>query len=120
MKSWHTLSKKQTFVAVLILMFIIPFAPEMAMILDWGGIEMLVTCLFLYFKPLLDWLGEQLTQLRYRLYIAKQAIAQSALLKPKTFAVHAVACSCVMALTGSLLLSAVFLFPMMAGQDVLA
>lgn len=85
-----TLTQHQRWLAIVALIILIPlvpeFAPEIFYLIDLGGIETVVALTALYFKPFIDRLRVVKENLMGRMLIAKQALSDSAIAKPKVFA----------------------------------
>jgi len=119
MSNWKELSLIQK---VFIGLFIAAAAfvgPEMMFLLDIGGIELACSALFLYFKPLIDWLQPKIKWISIQIHIAKIAFVNSAVFKSKVFTTHAVFCSVAMVLTGSFILSVGFFLPALLANGML-
>ena len=93
--------------------------PELAIVVDFGGLEMIVAFALLNAQPFLMWLQRQYNTVKQWGGIARSAMSQSALAKPRVFLVSGVFCSIAMVLTGSVVLSLAFILPSVVGNGVL-
>jgi hypothetical protein len=111
MSNWKDLSLIKK-VAIGLLIAVSAFAaPEMMMLLDFGGMELAFSFLLVYCKPFIVWLQPKINWIFAQISIAKVGFLSSALFQPRVFATQAVFCSIAMILTGSLVLSVSFLLP---------
>ena len=119
MRNWESLSLIQKVAIGLLITIAAAFAPELMMLVDFGGIELAFSYLLVYFKPIIVWLQETLKWASSHIGIAKVAISNSALFQPKVFTTHAVFCTVAMVLTGSFVLSTAFFLPALMANGIL-
>ncbi|MCJ8268968.1 MAG: hypothetical protein MJK04_06135, partial [Psychrosphaera sp.] len=59
MKIWYELSKPQKIVLGIAFLMLVPLMPELAIVVDFGGLEMIVAFALLNAQPFLMWLQRQ-------------------------------------------------------------
>ncbi|MEL7798205.1 hypothetical protein V6D52_08235 [Idiomarina loihiensis] len=94
-------------------------APEFAMLVQFGGIEVAFAFLLLYLKPTLIWLQGKYNKLESQLFTAYLSLTQSASTKPSIFITQAAFCCTALALTGSMAFSFSFFMPALLFNAVL-
>ena len=119
MRNWESLSLIQKVAIGLLITIAAAFAPELMMLVDFGGIELAFSYLLVYFKPLVVWLKHKVKVVSEHINISKVAFSNSALFQPKVFTTHAVFCSVAMVLTGSFVLSTAFFLPALMANGIL-
>jgi Na+/pantothenate symporter len=119
MRNWENLSLIQKVVIGLLITIAAAFAPELMMLVDFGGIELAFSFLLVYCKPLIVWLQPKVNWVSSQINIAKAAFLNSALCQPKVFTTHAVFCSVAMVLTGSFVLSIALFLPALMANGIL-
>ncbi|MCP1340258.1 hypothetical protein NJR55_11730 [Idiomarina sp. M1R2S28] len=118
-KKWEDLTFLQKAVAGVVLMALALLAPEFAMLVQFGGIEVAFAFLLLYLKPTLLWLQTKYSELEAKLFTAYLSFTQSASTKPSVFITQATFCCAALALTGSMALSFSFFMPALLFNSVL-
>ncbi|MBT0587181.1 hypothetical protein [Alteromonas oceanisediminis] len=91
------------------------FAPEITLLLHFGGIEVVFAFIAYYFSPLFSQIQVFLTKIQ----IAAASYQNSASAKPKVFFVQAAFCSLAFVTTGSIAFAGVFFMPSLAFNGVL-
>ena len=113
------LTKVEKVFAAILFIAVAAFVPEIIYLVDLGGIEVFVTFIVLYLQPLTNKLYQFKDKLICHWLIAKQALFDSAIAKPKVFAFQGVLCASVLALTGSMVFSLAFLAPTLLANSLL-
>lgn len=111
MHYWKNLNAIQKFVIGAIILVFVIMMPELLPLMDVAGIELIFGFVVLNFKYIMSWLRTKYAHIKQIISLVTLAFTQSALGKPKTFICHAGVCSCVLIMTGSLVLSLSFLLP---------
>jgi hypothetical protein len=119
MKIWYELTKPQKIVLGIVFLMLVPLMPELAIVVDFGGLEMIVAFTLLNAQPFLMWLKSRYDMVKEWGAIARSAMSKSALAKPRVFVVSGVFCSVAMVLTGSVVLSLAFILPSVVGNGLL-
>ncbi len=119
MSNWKDLSLIQKVVIGLLIAVSAFAAPEMMMLLDFGGMELAFGFLLVYCKPFIVWAQPKINWVSSQINIAKVGFLNSALFQPKVFTTHAVFCSVAMILTGSFVLSVGFFLPALLANGLL-
>ncbi len=119
MRNWKDLSLIQKVVIGLLIAVSAFAAPEMMMLLDFGGMELAFGFLLVYCKPFIVWAQPKINWVSSQINITKVGFLNSALLQPKVFTTHAVFCSVAMILTGSLVLSVGLFLPALLANGLL-
>ena len=123
MEYWQRLHWLQKAILGLALALFLLFAPEFiptAMtLIDVGGIELLFGFVILNAKYWISYLRNGYTSLQTHLAIFHHAALNSAISKPKNFITHAIFCSAVLLVTGSILFSVSFLLPVLMANGML-
>ncbi|WP_448550173.1 hypothetical protein [Thalassotalea fusca] len=116
---WQNLKTIQKILFVVAISIAVPFAPELIVLADLGGIELVLSFLVLYYKPLLLRLDAVYRKVKAEFYIGISGIKYSAMSQPKVFTIQA-AFSCIaLMFTGSFIYAAVFFMPAMLFNGVL-
>lgn len=110
---WITLKTWQKVVLALLLIAMVPFMPELLIVVDFGGLEMLVGLSIMYFKSLQMLFLSQYDKFCQKLLIMKLALSENSINQPSTFAVHSLASISVLFITGSVALSCAIWLPAM-------
>ncbi|WP_414829651.1 hypothetical protein [Alteromonas sp. H39] len=108
---WSDLSWQQKTVVWIVIAIAGCFAPEIAMLVHFGGIEAAFAFLFVFFTPAAVWLKHHYQKARDSITLAVVSLQTSASAKPKTFAVQASFCCLAFALTGSAAFAMSFFMP---------
>lgn len=111
MRNWKELSLIQKLIIGLFIIVLAALAPELALLMDLGGIELAFTFMLMYLKPLFLWLKVKYEAIRELGNIAYIAFINSASFKPKVYLTQASFCCIAMVFTGSLVFSMSFLLP---------
>lgn len=119
MQYWKNLNFLQKALIGILVLGLVMVMPELLPLLDIGGIELIFGFVVLNFKTALHWLRVKHMQVKLITNVAIEAFIGSALGKPRFFIFHASVCSVALILTGSLVLSISFLFPVMLANGIL-
>ncbi|WP_394176702.1 hypothetical protein [Thalassotalea litorea] len=82
---WQSLTKTQKFLITLALIAVLPFAPELLLIADIAGIEVLLSCLVIYYRPLLLKLQTALDEGKKMLGIVQHCVGNSSMNRPGVY-----------------------------------
>lgn len=113
MKRWEDLTFVQKTVIGLAIFAMAVFAPEIALLVQFGGIEVAFAFIAMYLLPITRLLGSIYQKLRSKLELASVIIQTSATAKPKVFFVQAAFCVAAFMLTGSISFAYLFFIPSM-------
>ena len=121
MKNWEGLTFVQKALVGICIVAVAAFAPEIALLLQFGGIEVAFAFLLVAFQPFSAWLQRTYVQLRNIMSIAAISIRQSNSTKPSVFALQASFCclALALALTGSGVFAFSFFMPGMLLNGVM-
>jgi hypothetical protein len=119
MSNWKVLSLLQKVVLGLLIIVTAAVAPEMVLLLDFGGIELAFSFLLLYYKPLYIWLQSKFHWAYSQIKLVCVVFFNSGLFQPKVFTTHAAFCLVAMLVTGSLVLSVGLFLPAMLVNGML-
>lgn len=119
MKNWQDLTFIQKAVIATSIVVIAAFAPEIALLLQFGGIEVAFVFMLVAFQPILARLQCFYVQCKRVLSIAIIALRHSDSAKPCVFALQACFCCLALALTGSGMFAFSFFMPSMLLNGVL-
>lgn len=119
MSNWKELGIIQKVILGLFIAVSAFLAPEVMLLLDFGGMELAFGFLLVYCKPLIIWLQPKINWVTSQVNIIKIGFLNSALCQPKVFTTHAAFCSVAMVLTGSFVLSVGFLLPALLANSML-
>lgn len=119
MRNWEDLTLMQKLIIGAGILMLGMFAPEIALLVHFGGIEVAFAFLLFYFNPILNWLAARVEDVNEILTTAFVSYASSASARPKIYATQAVFCCLAFALTGSLAMSVGFLMPGMLFNPLL-
>jgi hypothetical protein len=111
MKSWDELTNIQR--ALVGIAFIVAAAllPEIAFLVQFGGIELAFALVLATFTPFLTWLSAKYCAFKEMVTIAHIAYRHSASAKPAVFAVQASFCVAAILFTGSTVFALSFFMP---------
>lgn len=87
------------------------FAPEIALLFHFGGIEVTFAVLAMYFMPVLRKIHAHYLMLKEQMALAYLSFQTSASAKPKVFLIQASFCTLAFICTGSFVFSAIFFMP---------
>jgi hypothetical protein len=116
---WEKLSTFHKVVFVVFISFLVPLMPELILLADAGGVELVFTFLVLYFKPILTKVQMVIYKLKVDLAIAGSAFKSSAFYQPKVFTLQAVFSVVAVIVTGSFIYAGVFFMPALILNGVL-
>jgi hypothetical protein len=119
MKNWEDLTFVQKALIGICIVAVAAFAPEIALLLQFGGIEVAFAFLLVAFQPFSAWLQRTYVQLRNIMSIAAISIRHSNSAKPSVFALQASFCCLALALTGSGVFAFSFFMPGMLLNGVM-
>lgn len=116
---WNELTWQQKTVVWVLIAIAGCFAPEIALLVHFGGMEAAFAFLFVFFTPALLWLKHHYQKLRDSLALAVVSWQTSASAKPRTFLVQASFCCIAFAMTGSGVFALSFFMPGMLFNSML-
>ena len=88
-------------------------APELVVLFDLVALELVISFLVLYFKPLYLKLQTIQQRIKQESSICVSAMRSSALLQPKVYLTHALFCCCGTVVFGSVVYASILLAPIM-------
>lgn len=119
MKQWEDLSRLQKLAFGCVIVIIAMFAPEIALLAHFGGIEVAFAFLAFYYTPFIRLFKTYYTKLHNALVRAIYVYKNSASARPGVFFVQASFSAVAFLFTGSLALSTCFFMPSMMLNGVL-
>ncbi|WP_218352262.1 hypothetical protein [Alteromonas lipotrueiana] len=119
MKKWEDLTFIQKAVISISIVVAAAFAPEIALLVQFGGIEVAFAFLLVAFQPILAWLQRFYVQFKNIISLAIISIRYSNSAKPGVFALQASFCCLALALTGSGIFAFSFFVPGMLLNGVM-
>lgn len=111
MKNWEELSLFQKLIIGFAIIAVAVLAPEIAMLLQFGGIEVAFTFLLFCLKPALDVIQNWYTKFERIAATVVISWRHSASAKPSVFAIQASFCLLAIAMTGSSFFAVSFFMP---------
>ncbi|TKB43662.1 hypothetical protein [Thalassotalea mangrovi] len=108
---WQSLTKAQKFLVIIALLAVLPFAPELMLIADIAGIEVLLSCLLIYYRPLLFKLRGLIDQSKQTLDVILHCFRQSAVIHPGIYVTQATFYTLAVVLFGTGTFALLFLIP---------
>lgn len=119
MKSWNELTNLQRAVVGILMVVAAAFLPEIAFLVQLGGMEVAVALVFASLAPLVSWIAIKYQKLKECIYTSIIAFRQSASAKPSVFCVQASFCAVALIFTSSGILAFCFFMPSMLLNGVL-
>jgi hypothetical protein len=119
MKSWDKLTNIQRAFVGIAFVVAAALLPEIAFLVQFGGIELAFTLVLATFSPFLTWLSAKYCAFKDMVTIAYIAYRQSASAKPAVFAVQASFCFAAILFTGSTVFALSFFMPSLLLNGVL-
>ncbi len=110
MKKWQDLGIISRILLGILFLAAAMIMPELMLIIDVGGLEMVFGFFVLYIKAIVTWFNYKLDQIKSVLNVVTDIVMNSSVANPKTLSVHAVYCVLVFLGSGSLLFSMSFFF----------
>lgn len=120
MKNWEDLTFVQKVVIGIGILAIAVFAPEIALLLQFGGIEVAFAFLFLASQPLITWIHRSYAQIKDIANVAITSLSHSKSATPRVFALQSTFCCIAFALTGSDIFAFSFFMPSMLLNGLIA
>ncbi|MEG3768884.1 hypothetical protein [Alteromonas sp. 14N.309.X.WAT.G.H12] len=111
MKNWEDLTLLQKAIFGVAIVGVALLAPEIAMLVQFGGIEIAFAFLAMYLMPMIRHINNAYSKLNESIKIAVISIQNSASAKPKVFAVQAMFCCTAFLFTGSVAFATIFFMP---------
>lgn len=111
MKNWEDLSLLQKLLVGLCILAMGMLAPEIAMLLQFGSIEVAFAFLLFFFKPALVWIQHHYRITRDASALAIVTLRHSTSARPAVFGCQAVFCVTALTLTGSVVFATSFFMP---------
>ncbi|TLU61193.1 hypothetical protein FE810_15300 [Thalassotalea litorea] len=108
---WQSLTKTQKFLITLALMAVLPFAPELLLIADIAGIEILFSCVVIYYRPLILKVCALYDYAKESADIILACVRKSAIKRPSVYFPQACFCSLTLVFLGAGSFALVFLMP---------
>ncbi len=119
MKNWENLSFVQKIFVGLTLLAMVGLAPEIALLLQFGGMEVAFAFLLFTLKPIFTWWQHSFGTLKKAISLAVILLRHSASAKPAVFTLQASFCLLAVALTGSTVFAFSFFMPGLMMNSVL-
>ncbi|WP_296047743.1 hypothetical protein [uncultured Alteromonas sp.] len=119
MKLWDDLSLMQRVAAGLLILLAAVVLPEIAFLLQFGGIEVAFGLILVGLTPAITWLRHLHAKVKKALMLGVVSLQQSASAKPSVFAVQAAFCAAALCFTGSGLFAVSFFMPAMVFNGAL-
>ena len=119
MKIWEDLTFVQKAIVGTSILCVAVLAPEIALLVQFGGIEVAFAFLALYLAPALRQINLSYKKVKYIVSLVLISYQTSASAKPKVFFVQAAFCCIGFAVTGSLAFSVFFFMPSIVLNGVL-
>jgi len=113
MLDWKSLNLFKKNLLTIIITLLAIMSPELMLFIDVGGIEMALSFLLLYYKPVIVWFQNKIDDINDFLSSCKHLIVNSSIIKTKVFISHSIAATLTMIFTGSLFISLSPLVPVM-------
>ena len=110
MKSWKELTNFQRAVIGISLVIGAAILPEIAFLVNLGGMEVAFALIFASFTPFIAGVSGKLASIKNAGILAYEAYQQSASAKPAVFALQASFCAIACVLTGSGVMAITFFF----------
>ena len=101
MKSWNDLSLLQKAIIGLALTIGAAFLPEIALLVNWGGMEIAFAMILASLSPFIHWLTTRLNQLRGTMLLAVNAFTQIASARPRVYILQSMFVGTAFVMTGS-------------------
>ncbi|PWK52896.1 hypothetical protein [Pleionea mediterranea] len=76
-------------------------APELMLLLDLGGIEFVISCLAIYYKPVIEWVRDKIQTVNNIVIITLTHLRICVLSRPASFSIHVTYCCLLVLLTGA-------------------
>ena len=111
MKNWEDLSLFQKLIIGVIIIDVAMLAPEIALLLQFGGIEVAFAFLLFSLKPILALAQNYYSKIENVVSLAIFSWRYSASARPSVFALQASFCVVALAISGSTLFAASFFMP---------
>ena len=86
-------------------------SPELMLFIDIGGMELVFGFLTLYYQNIIVWFERKIMAMKAFISITQTVLTNSVLGQSKVLSFHAVYCTVVFSMTGSLLFSMSFFTP---------
>ncbi len=111
MKDWQSFSWIKKLILGLVITLLALVSPELMLFVDIGGIEMALSFLLLYYKPLIVWIQNRFDEIEDYFMMIHHVIINSSLMKPKVFITHSIYGLVAMWFTGAIVFSMGFMLP---------
>ena len=111
MDSWKKLNLFQKTIFSLVILIAIIVMPELAFLVDIGGMELLFGFMVLYFQSFAMWFSAKWRVLKESISLAITSFLSSPLCSLRVYALQAAFCVGAFLFTGSLALSTLFFMP---------
>ena len=117
---WKSLGVIPKVMFILVITAIIPFAPELMLIVDFGGMELVFGFLMIYYQPIILRIKRVIASIEQTFVLLSIAVKNSLIVQPKVYLTHSIMSVCVLFFTGSLMYSVALFMPvlMMNGMAV--
>ena len=120
MKSWNELTNLQRAVIGIAMVVAAAVLPEIAFLVQLGGVEIAFALVFASLAPIISWFSTKYQAIKECLQTSVVAFRHSASAKPSVFFVQASFCAVALLFTSSGLLAFYFFMPSMLLNGVLA
>jgi len=111
MSDWKNYSLIKKLLIGIAITLIALVSPELMIIMDFGGIELALSFLLLYFKPFIVWLEKQIQSITNILRLIKLTFERSSLIQQNVFLAHFTTSLLIMILSSSILISMSTILP---------
>lgn len=101
MDYWRNRSFLTKFCLGFIVLVAACLAPELMLLLDLGGIEFVISCLAIYYKPVIEWIQQKIRAFNNMITITLTHLRISVLSRPASFSIHVTYCCVIVLLTGA-------------------
>ncbi|MCC2604512.1 hypothetical protein [Planctobacterium marinum] len=109
--NWNNLNILQKLIVGFIILLIAATTPELMLLVDLGGIELAMTALVWYLRPVIAWMHLKCRRIKEVFFILQITLKRSAWCQPKVFVTQAAFSVTALFLTSSLALSIFFFIP---------
>jgi hypothetical protein len=109
MNDWNNYSWIKKIILGLVITLLAFTSPELMLLIDVGGIEMALSFLLFYYKPLINWFQNRIDIFEQYGLILKHITLNSSLMKPKVFLTHSIYSLVAMWFTGAIIFSMGFM-----------
>lgn len=109
--NWNNLNTLQKLFIGIIILVIAATTPELMLLVDVGGIELAMSALVWYLRPVITWFQVKYQEIKEAFFVFQLALNNSAWGQPKVFVTQAVFSVAALLLTSSIAFSVFFFLP---------